>query len=194
MIKATHFRTSLFVADYTNYNANHSHTPASFNGVVITQTPDGLIASFSLINEVGVEVETINLEHNPALLKRADGTLASQCECVFRAVRNDHQRPWMLLLELKYCYQKNIRRNVDAAVEQLKKSYMFLRDEKHLMGVREVKPYFVVSTPENDPRDVSDGSFFSQDDLLEIKHDYDGAQLYYANKMTVLNNSLLRAL
>lgn len=193
MIKIEKFHTSVFVTDYTHYNEDGAHCPVQWKGVVISPEKSEILASFLLANESGVEFEAINLEHNPALLKRADGSLASQCECVFKAVRHDNQRPWMLLLELKYCQAKNIKRNIGEALGQLKKSYLFLRDEKHLMGVRTVKPYFVISTPENSPWDVSDASFFDQDDLLEIKKEYDGAQLYYTNSMEVVNTSLLKA-
>lgn len=192
MIKLEKFYTSVFVTDYTHYNEDRTHAPAQWKGVVISIERSGVLASFLLANEVGVEFDAINLEHNPALLKRVDGSLASQCECIFKAIRHDNQRPWMLLLEMKYCQEKNIKRNISDALEQLKKSYLFLRDEKHLMGIRTVKPYFVISTPENSPWDVSDASFFDQNDLLKIKREYDGAQLYYTNRMKVINTSLLK--
>lgn len=192
MIKHEKFHTSVFVTDYTHYNEDRTHDPVTWKGVVISIEKSEVLASFLLANEVGVEFNAINLEHNPALLKRVDGSLASQCECVFKAIRHDNQRPWMLLLEMKYCQEKNIKRNISEALGQLKKSYIFLRDEKHLMGIRTVKPYFVISTPENSPWDVSDASFFDQNDLLEIKREYDGAQLYYTNRIKVINTSLLK--
>lgn len=179
------FCQTVYVADYTNYNAEHKDSPSPYGGVVITDSPSSLIPCFVLRDNNNIPFEAINIEENPGLLKRENKTLASQCECIFNAVRNDKGKPWMMFLELKYCLPKNIARNIAMALEQLKKTYSFLCNEKNFFIPGSVKPYFVVSIPSCESMAPFDDFNLSQDDLLTIKENYGGAQVYYTNAVEV---------
>lgn len=188
------FSKTVYVADYTNYNQEQTDNPAPYKGVAITTIPSTIIPYFTLYNRNNVNFEAINIECNPGLLKRSDGSLASQCECIFYAIRNDHGKPWLMLLELKYCMPKNIINNVQDAIRQLKKTYKFLSEEKGVIISGEVKPYFVISTPDCESISPFDSNYLDQDELLSIKEEFDGAQVYHTNKVEILTARHLRSL
>lgn len=145
-----------------------------------------------LWNKNKIAFDAVNIECNPGLLKRKDGSLASQCECMFSAIRHDGGKPWMMLLELKYCLPKNRMDNVAYALGQLKKTYNFLRDEKSFLPPEGVKPYFVISTPDCEAIAPFEDCFLDQDELLSIKEDFDGAQVYHTNAIEILTAKHLR--
>jgi len=186
------FSQTVYVSDYTHYNEMHKATPAPYKGVAITTQPSSIISSFMLWNKNKIAFDAVNIECNPGLLKRKDGSLASQCECMFSAIRHDGGKPWMMLLELKYCLPKNRMDNVAYALGQLKKTYKFLRDEKLFLPPEGVKPYFVISTPDCEAIAPFEDCFLDQDELLSIKEDFDGAQVYHTNAIEILTAKHLR--
>ena len=92
------FSQTVYVADYTHFNGrnNDNHTP--YKGVAITTEPSSIISYFEFQDDKKIVFETINLEQNPALLKRHDGSLASQCECIFTAILHDGGKPGIMFL------------------------------------------------------------------------------------------------
>ena len=186
------YSNTVYIADYTHYCNNQGNLPIQFKGVVITEQKPDFITSFELRNNNHVVFEAVNIEENPGLLKRGDGTLASQCECFFTAIRNDGGKPWMLFLEMKYCMPKNIRNNVRDALAQLKKTYSFLCDEKAYFAHKSVKPYFVIATPDGEDLAPFDDYYLDQDEMLTIREDFDGAQVLHSNVVEVLTTVHLR--
>lgn len=180
------FSSSLYIVDYTKYNQDHADEPSKYSGVVFHAMKPDNIHSFVLDNPRNVSFEAVNLEHNPALMKREDGSMSSQCECLLFAEEN---RSWMMFLELKYCHTKNVLGNIENALWQIKRTYGFLLSERRSqIDVSNYQPYFVISTPDVSSDDVSslyDGFIWSQDDLLEIKNDYGGARLFHCNEVMV---------
>lgn len=179
------FSQTVYVADYTHFNGrnNDNHTP--YKGVAITTEPSSIISYFEFQDDKKIVFETINLEQNPALLKRHDGSLASQCECIFTAIRHDGGKPWMMFLELKYCIPKNVANNATNALKQLKETYLFLKSKGNFLPETGVKPYFVISMPDCESIAPFDDTFLNQDELLTIKEDFDGAQVYHTNAVEV---------
>lgn len=82
--------------------------------------------------------------------------------------------------------------NVAYALGQLKKTYKFLRDEKSFLPPEGVKPYFVISTPDCEAIAPFEDCFLDQDELLSIKEDFDGAQVYHTNAIEILTAKHLR--
>ena len=183
---------TVYIADYTHYCSNRSNTPIQFKGVVIAEQSPDVIASFELRNNNHIAFEAVNIEENPGLLKRGDGTQASQCECFLTAIRNDGGKPWMLFLEMKYCLPKNLRKNVGDALAQLKRTYSFLCDEKAYFAHKSVRPYFAIATPDGEDLAPFDDYYLDQDEMLSIKEKYDGAQVYHSNVVEVLTAAHLR--
>lgn len=186
------YSSTVYIADYTNYCSNQSNPPIQFKGVVIAAQSPELIASFELRNNNHIAFEAVNIEENPGLLKRCDGSQASQCECFCTAVRHDGGKPWMLFLEMKYCLPKNLRKNVGEALSQLKRTYSFLCDEKAYFAHKSVKPYFVIATPDGEDLAPFDDFYLDQDEMLSIREKYDGAQVYHSNVVEVLTAAHLR--
>ena len=186
------YSSTVYIADYTNYCSNQSNPPIQFKGVVITEQSPDLIASFELRNNNHIAFDAVNIEENPELLKRSDGTQASQCECFFTAIRKDGGKPWMLFLEMKYCLPKNLRKNVRKALTQLEKTYSFLCEEKAYFAHKSVKPYFVIATPDGEDLAPFDDYYLDQDEMLSIKENYDGAQVYHSNVVEVMTAEYLR--
>lgn len=179
------FSQTVYVSDYTHYNEGNKDNPMPYKGVVVTTEPSPVISSFEIQDNKSIPFETINIELNPALLKRKDGSLASQCECIFTAIRNDGGKPWMMFLELKYCMPKNIANNTIIALNQLKDTYLFLKDKGDFFPTAGVKPYFVISMPDCESMAPFDESYLDQDELLTIKEEFDGAQVYHTNAIEV---------
>ena len=186
------YSSTVYIADYTNYCSNQSNPPIQFKGVVITEQSPDLIASFELRNNNHIAFEAVNIEENSELLKRSDGTQASQCECFFTDIRKDGGKPWMLFLEMKYCLPKNLRKNVRKALTQLEKTYSFLCEEKAYFAHKSVKPYFVIATPDGEDLAPFDDYYLDQDEMLSIKENYDGAQVYHSNVVEVMTAEYLR--
>ena len=99
-----------------------------------------------------------------------------------------------MLLELKYCLEKNVYTHVRAALGQIQNTYVHLRDVLKIIVQDEVNLFWVISTPEiENALDSIDGAFFDQDELLEIKESYK-ANLFYTNVVEIQTSRHLRQL
>ncbi len=182
MIKET-FSSDLYIGDYTRYVSNHPSSP--YRGVVADVNKLPCIQAFSLHNPDSITFDFVNFEYNPALFKREDGSKASQCECMCEACAEEDVTHWLMLLELKYCNQKNINTNVRKALTQLCKTFEWLTNKPQaIIHKNRHKVYFVISHPEHSITDAFDSFFLEQDKLLEIKEQY-GATTLYANKVEI---------
>lgn len=108
------FGTDIFVVDYTN--ATDSARKLEFH----TSKPND-IGSFHLINRQKIDVYGVNFEKNPTHIKGH-----KMCECLFTPI-TDKEKPWVLLLEMKYCRNAyRIDEDSSEALLQLKESYHYL--------------------------------------------------------------------
>lgn len=188
-IKYKQYNTDVYIADFTEYNKSAHTIPAPVAGVYVDVDDNGIISSFLLTNKNHHLFNAINLEENKTLLKREDGTLVSQCECILHAIREDSPA-WMIFLELKYCKAKNRYSETLEALGQLKKTCDYVV-EKSFFERNHFKRYFVVSTPGVEPLDPFDDTYFNQDEMLTLKEEYH-AQLLLTNQVDILTPVHLR--
>lgn len=188
-IRYKQYSTDVYIADFTEYNKSAHTIPAPVAGVYVDVDDNGIIPSFFLTNKNHHLFNAINLEENKTLLKREDGTLVSQCECILHAIREDSPA-WMIFLELKYCKAKNRYSETLEALGQLKKTCDYVV-EKSFFEKDHFKRYFVVSTPGVEPLDPFDDTYFNQDDMLTLKEEYH-AQVLLTNQVDILTPVHLR--
>lgn len=188
-IKYKQYNTDVYIADFTEYNKSTHTIPAPVAGVYVDVDDNGIIPSFLLTNKNHHLFNAINLEENKTLLKREDGTLVSQCECILHAIREDSPA-WMIFLELKYCTAKNRYSETLEALGQLKKTCDYVV-EKSFFEKDHFKRYFVVSTPGVEPLDPFDDTYFNQDEMLTLKEEYH-AQVLLTNQVDILTPVHLR--
>lgn len=183
MITEGPFETNIYVADYTNYLSNGGKEITPSKGVFITPSLPPVINSLLITNKKCIKFEAVNFEHNKALLKNPDGTNHSQCECMFYAIR-DSGKSWILFVEMKYCEQKGIYDETMGAITQLKKTSRYLLEEQDVFKDKDFTRYFLVSTPNAEPLDPFDASYFNQDDMLTLKEEYK-AILFLSNQVDI---------
>lgn len=188
------YSSTVYVADFTNYNSQNAHAKAEHSGVYISETPSDIIGSFELSNPRSLDFRAVNFEENKALFKDSFKTI-TQCECLFEALRHDHgKKHWAMLLELKYCLGKNVYTHVRDALVQIRNTYIYLCDVKGVLNPNDLNLYWVISTPEAECEyDFIDGAFFDQDELIDIRMKY-SASLFYTNVVEVQTSSHLRPL
>ena len=189
MIKCNKYNTDVYIADFTEYNNSEHTIPAPAVGVYVDINDNGIIPSFLLTDKNHHLFIAINMEENKSLLKREDGTLVSQCECILHAIREDSPA-WMIFLELKYCKAQNRYSETLEALGQLKRTCNYVI-EKSFFEMAHFKRYFVVSTPGVEPLDPFDATYFNQDEMLTLKEEYK-AQLFLANQVDILTPLHLR--
>ncbi len=125
-----------FVADYTE--CSHSRS-----GVVISGEPFDDIDSFHLMQgRRRVRYVAVNLENHPAFVRGIEN-----CECFF-ASATPCERPWLLLLELKYCKPRNIGGYTSKAIHQMASVLRKLIDE-NIIGAEDYRIYFNYASPSN---------------------------------------------
>lgn len=185
------YSEDVFIADFTDYTGKTDSGRVPFKGVVVGTKENGIIPSFVLHDEHKFPFKVVNNEHNPAVFKRSDGSMVSQCECIIYSDRNDNRRGWMFFLELKYCEAKNLYSNMLKGIGQLKATCNFIFKEKQEYDSALFKKYLVISTPGVEPLDPFDASYFSQDDILTLKEDT-GAILRATNEVFIQTPAVLK--
>lgn len=182
MIKQT-TTDDIFVADFTRYKASHPEEEIPNDGVLISNCENGIVPSLWIENPNHHPIDVVNIEHNPALFKRADGTLRTQCECICYAIRSESPA-WMLFMELKYCQPKNRYENILTGMHQLKETCKYVLEEQGLFEDAKYKRVFVVSTPGIEPLDAFDATYFDQEDMMAFRKECK-AVLYLSNHLVV---------
>lgn len=167
--------TDVYVADYTKRTNNAK-------GVVLSlQKPDD-IESFHLQNRHHVNCLAVNFEEYPRYQK------AENCECMFVSINPDN-KSWMLFVELKYCLEKNIPRNVEKAYSQV-----FATKDAVLAEIsrnaRDFRIYLNVSVPDHSNKEPFTASIYSQNDLLNFKKM--GFMVLGQNELEIMNSGRIR--
>ena len=187
------FDGDFFVGDYTEYKKSH---PAfkDVKGVLITSTKRNEIGFLHFHNKNNVKVKAINFEENPAFLKDNNGNLVSQCEC-FCVADKQKGKAWLAFVELKYCKgaKENIISNFASAINQVKNSHLFLRDDTKILEQKKFHIYWVISMPEHSDQTPFTAFAISQDDILSYKEDY-GATIIGDTDVEILNSGFIRGM
>ena len=185
------YSEKVFIADFTDYANDPTANPTNHKGVVVGNIDNGIIPSFIIHNENGYSFNVVNNEHNKAIFKRPDGTQATQCEGIVFSDRNDHRKSWLFFLELKYCSEKNRYINMLDGISQLKDTCKYILYEKNVFIESNYKKYLVVSTPNVEPLDPFDASYFDQDFMLSVKEET-GAVLKATNEAFVCTPAVIK--
>lgn len=158
------FDTDVYFCDFTEYQQTHhsSDLPA---GVLISENACAIISSFHILNPNKIKILAINFEQHLGVFKDEHHNLIAQCECMAFSERNDHGKGWLMLLELKYCLEKNIQVNVEQALSQLVTFFLYLRDEKQMFQEKEFHNFLIFSIPEYSKR-VPFTAFITDPDIL----------------------------
>lgn len=166
-----HFGSDVYVADYTQYVQEHGCVER--RGVVISESKPEEIGSLKFNNPNGIDILAVNFEKNESTFRLADGHKVANCECMLVAETGRPKR-WLALAELKYCKgeERNIADNFMHALQQLRDTFLFLRDNLQLFGAGDYRYYWVVSMPEHSDKVPFSAFVLSQDDLVSYKETY----------------------
>lgn len=175
-----------FVVDYTN----DDDKSVARRGVEITpEDPSYVHGAFHLIDGCDVDYYCVNFEHTPAFFTGEDGKKRRNCECMFSSCYAKKKK-WVLLLEMKYSKEKNIKENAEDALDELEKT----RDrlvEKGVLNHDEYRLYFDISFPEYTSREPFQSFLFGPKELLDYK-ERQNVNLMGYNRVLVANGAHLR--
>ena len=125
----------------------------------------------------------INFEENSSIFQGH-----KQCECMFTPVTG--HKPWVLLLEMKYCKPGNEPQNADEAFRQLVATLQYLESTERV-NRREQKIYLNISMPWSDDEPFT--SF--RDTLNDIAEALvkDKVMLFGYNRLLIHTESVIKA-
>lgn len=166
-----HHLGNVYVADYTQFASEHLDMVEK--GVVICDVKPQLIGSLLFRNPNGVKVFSVNFEKNPAVFKIDDGKKVSNCECMLVSEQGNKKR-WLALAELKYCKGEdcNIASNFKDALNQLRDTFLHLRDVVGLFKENDYRYFWIISMPEHNDKVPFSAFVLSQDELVAYKDIY----------------------
>lgn len=166
-----HHVGDVYVADYTQFASEHPELAE--RGVVVSDLKPELIGSLLFRNPNGVKVLSVNFEKNPAVFKLDDGRKVSNCECMLVSEQGNKKR-WLALAELKYCKgeDRNIASNFEDALNQLRDTFLHLRDVAGLFKDDDYRYFWIVSMPEHSDKVPFSAFVLSQDELMAYKDLY----------------------
>lgn len=177
--RSKRFTGDCYVADFTNISGN-------LKGVVISEQPFEDIASFHLKKHSpsNIEYVGVNFEEHPAFISGIEN-----CECMFMAV-SPVKKPWILMLELKYCDEDNIENYAYKAYSQMR-STLGKIDKLNIIDSSKFNRYFVYSVPGHDAGICPFGAFTrTQNETLRSFED-SGIHLLGNNQMLIATPSYL---
>lgn len=161
-----------YVADYTDKTSSE-------RGVEISEKPFEDIEYFYLKKRSGLTITYIgvNFEEHPAFIKGIQN-----CECMFVS-KTDKGKPWLMMLEMKYCGSDNIEGYTHKAYMQMKETLDKV-DREGILRQTDFRRYFVYSVPEH-AEYIPFGEFTrSQNDTLR-QYEKEGIKLIGNNKMLI---------
>ena len=196
----TTFTSSFFVSDYTNYKGVEQKP---VNGVNITDKKLPIFENWPplcFINPNGISVLTVNMESNPSMCKRTDGTMCKQCECLCISENScEDDIPWFALVELKCCdpngrdVERSIESNLQNAISKLKEHHQLLRDVKGLIKKGRNRYYWIISIPTINKPPFS-SFLWTQEYLLSISEKYEGARIIADNDILIVDENQLKGI
>lgn len=150
------YNGDVYVADYTN-QTNSARKLEFF------EEPPVDIDYFHLVNRQFIPIYGVNFEKNSSFV---DGH--KMCECLFTP-QLANNKPWLMLMEMKYCEEDNVYSNSLDAFIKLKRAFAYMHDEMHLLNPQEQNIYLVVSIPNHAELEPFDGfrDMQDQNDAIE---------------------------
>lgn len=175
-VNLQHFEKDVYVADYTQYATEHPGLRE--RGVVISEEQPVLIKALKFNNPNGVKILAVNFERNEAVFRPDGREKVPNCECMLVSEQGARRR-WLALVELKYCKgeDRNIAENFQTAIQQLRATFLYLRDEIRLFGGEDYRYFWIVSIPEHSDKIPFSSFVLSPDELLEYKELYNSTIL-----------------
>ena len=143
------FESDFYIGDYTQYAANN---PTFENvGVKMSNIPLSSIKALHFVNKQHIPVLAVNFEKNLSYFRNDGGELVSNCECMLVSDKA-RKKGWLILAELKYCggNPRTVNENFEKALSQVRETFLYLRDKRHLFGMTDFRYIWVVSLPEHD--------------------------------------------
>ena len=154
----------IYIADYTQ----QAKQTKSARGVKIRNVPFTDIKFCTVNNPRNIECWGVNFEKNPNVFKSEDtNSSVSQCECMIVS-KNAQKKGWVCLMELKYCLEKNIKRNSGGAFNQLVSCFDYLIG-KGIIDLKKHRVYFNISIPDHSSKQPFNSFSFSQDKIIDLK-------------------------
>lgn len=177
--RARIYEADCFVADYSE----STHCQA---GVILAEQPFDDIDCFSLRGAaLPVRYIGVNLEEHPAFIRGIEN-----CECFF-ASATQCRRPWLLMLELKYCKPRNLGCHSSKAVSQMASVLRKLIAE-HVIDPDRYRIYFNYSSPANTRRQPFTNFVHTQGDTLALLQE-SKAYLFGFNELIIASPEYIRA-
>lgn len=175
-----------YVVDYTNDKSVN----VSKRKVEITHEDPGYEhGAFHLIDVCGINYYSVNFEHTPAFFTGEKGKKLRSCECMFASCYAKKKK-WVLLLEMKYNKNDDLKGYAKDALDQLEKTKDRLVD-KGVLNPDEYRFYFDISFPEHTSLEPFHSFLFSPDERLAYKEKQQVNLLGY-NSVLVANGAYMR--
>ena len=184
------FDGDIYVADYTEFAKEHCEKNGI--GVVISDKEPEETASLTFRNPNKVPVLAVNFEKNEVVFRLVGKEKVSNCECMLVSRQGSKNR-WVALAELKYCKGEdtNIIRNFETALIQLRETFLYLRDKKHIFDSQTYRFFWIISMPEHNERIPFGAFFFSQDERTKYKNTY-GVNIIDDNVVNIWTGTVLK--
>jgi hypothetical protein len=160
-----------YISEYSShiYIADYTQQTQSVGGVEISDTPFDDIKYCTVSNPKNIECWGVNFEKNPNVFKLEDANNpVSQCECMIVSKNNAKEKGWVCLMELKYCLEKNIKKNSKGAFNQLVSTFDYLKG-KGIIELKIHRVYFNISIPDHSNKQPFNSFSFSQDKIIDLK-------------------------
>ncbi len=181
------FDSDIYVGDYTEYAK--THTKYKDIGVKFSSKPLTDLNSLHIVNRNGIKVAAVNFQDNQHLLE-VDGNLIKQCEGLCFAMQS-RKHGWVLLIELKYCSEKNISLNIKNAIFQLENTLRHLREGINFIEAKD-KVYWVVSLPDHSELEPFTSFILTQNELINLEENLNIVAFIARNKVEILTDSNLQ--
>lgn len=187
--------SDFYVSDYTNYKGSANAPAKGVDIVQVRPTLNDVWPALHFSNPNHICVLVANMEKNPSLCKRHDGTMSKQCECLCISEGDGvSDRPWFALVELKCCEkEETIESNLQDATVKLKQHHKLLRDEKGLIKQGSHRYYWVFSIPTINKPPFS-SFIWTQEYRLDISENFDGAVIIGDNEIEIIDGCFIKGI
>ena len=180
-----HFKRAQLL-DGDCYVADYTQQTASKEGVTFSPEPFDDIEAFQLASgRRPVQYIGVNLEQHPAFCRGM-----SNCECFFTP-NVGVGRPWLLLLELKYCKAKNVPSHASKAVAQMA-AVLGRLAERGIINPDRYRVYFNYSSPENSRRQPFTHFMHTPADAAEVLRRYNAYFMGF-NRLIIAGPEYIRS-
>ncbi len=176
--EAKYYEGDCYVADYTEKSSSE-------RGVEISEEPFEDISYFHLkkANNSHIRYIGVNFEEHTAFIRGIQN-----CECMFVSCM-EVSKPWLMMLEMKYCEEDNIEGYVYKAYSQMYDTLAKVEREG-VLASGDYRKYFVYSVPEHADRAPFGEFTRTQNDTLRA-YEEEGIQMIGNNRMLIATSQYL---